>query len=493
MMIVHRNRDCLSGKTFIVSDNKNLVGTWKETESLTAGLCNAFQTYVSHVHGGIHVKRTHPVLQWVDHCARNLTVSVNVKRVEQSDETDTGKRVKVDYEDDSFSVDESEPEDVNIPMVDDQSTEYIGKYKISEVQILIDRGWIIRKGDDFYTTSAYPGKVVENSRVIPSVEVPELLSFIHFNHGHATVAGIRKYLSLWKLWVVNFKAVATAVINTCEHCLICRDTYHPKRSTIPMSKAPMEMVMADFLQPEKDSQPAFLVFRDRFSGYSEGRAIEKLDTPEVKQLLTEWIARFSAPLVFQTDNGKAFRSESMRELYTKFRISHRETPTYDPQANGSVERTIKTIEEGLRVELAAGTPPEYAIHTVCSRINRTVITPGDAEALCPRSLLFKYDDVHPFKIGTSSQTMPFESDLSVGQAVLTRIPNASKLSPQFENRGYMVRSIEGNHVYSLIDGDGQVVPYLYRRDRLKPLPTSPESDDAAMGSGFVRGEGVSPL
>ena len=251
--------------------------------------------------------------------------------------------------------------------------------------------------------------------------------------------------------------------------------------------------MADFLQPEKDVQPGFLVFRDRFSGYTEGRAIEKLDAPEVKQLLTEWIARFSSPLIFQTDNGKAFRSSTMREMYEKFKISHRETPAYDPQANGSVERTIKTIEEGLRVELSTGIPPEEAIHIVCGRINRTVVTPGDAEALCPRSLLFKFEDVHPFRIETSFDKIQFDSDIPIGQAVLTRIPNAPKLSPQFENRGYSVKSVEGNHVYSLIDSNGQVVPYLYRRDRLKPIPTQPvNSDDVAMGGDIVRGGGVSP-
>ncbi len=51
--------------------------------------------------------------------------------------------------------------------------------------------------------------------------------------------------------------------------------------TILMAKAPMEIVMAEFLQPEKNTQPGFLVFRDRYSGYSEGRAIENLDSPEI--------------------------------------------------------------------------------------------------------------------------------------------------------------------------------------------------------------------
>jgi hypothetical protein len=34
---------------------------------------------------------------------------------------------------------------------------------------------------DFYTSPTYPGKVTLNSRIVPSVDVPGLLNFIHFN------------------------------------------------------------------------------------------------------------------------------------------------------------------------------------------------------------------------------------------------------------------------------------------------------------------------
>jgi hypothetical protein len=43
-----------------------------------------------------------------------------------------------------------------------------------------------------------------------------------------------------------------------------------------MMENPMEMVMTGFLQPEKDTQSGFIVFR--YSGFVEERAIEKLET-----------------------------------------------------------------------------------------------------------------------------------------------------------------------------------------------------------------------
>ena len=216
-----------------------------------------------------------------------------------------------------------------------------------------------------------------------------------------------------------------------------------------------------------------------------GRAIERLDSFEVRQLLIEWISRFGSPFIFIFDNAEAFKAEHVKKILSKFRIVHRPTPVYDPQANGSVERTIRTIEEGLRVELANGTPPQEAIHIICGRINRTTAVPGASTASCPRDVVFKFTETHPFNVNFTKKEN-FKHDLQIGQPVLVRIPNASKLSPQFEDKGVHVIRIEGNHVYALADADGKEVKVLYRRERLKPifkLPVAGSSGRVCLGRG----------
>jgi hypothetical protein len=238
----------------------------------------------------------------------------------------------------------------------------------------------------------------------------------------------------------------------------------------------MEMIMADFLQPEKVSQPGFVVFRDRFSGYTEGRAIEKLDSFEVRQLLIEWMSRFGVPHVFLSDNAESFKAEHFTQILNKFHVFHRKTPVYEPKSNGSVERTIKTIEEGLRIELASASPAQEAIHTVCGRINRTVSVPGSCESpSTPHSVIFKYDELCPY-YPRHPQDTNFEHDLKIGQRVIIKVPNASKLGPQFTDKIYLIRSIEGHHVYSLTDADKKPIQYLYRRERLKPVPDNFQFD-----------------
>jgi hypothetical protein len=291
MTIIHRNRECLSGKVYIISDNKNLVSNWKDTESLTAALCSAFSTYIAHVSSAIHVKRNHPLLQWVDNSARSLTLSaLTVKRTF----TDTGvagqctKKVRPDQQDDLSEIN-AEPDEFDqshevITHVDNNNSdkaERVGGHLLADISDLLDKQHLIRENNQIFTTEKFPGKVDVHSLLVLVDDAFSVLKSIHYDFGHPTVMGIRKILRLWRLWVINFGRIVASIIADCPFCLHCRENFHPERSSIPMVTHPMEMVMADFLQPEKDIQPGFIIFKDRYSGFLEGRAIEKLDSFEV--------------------------------------------------------------------------------------------------------------------------------------------------------------------------------------------------------------------
>jgi hypothetical protein len=486
MLIVHRNKEVLSGRTFIVSDNKNLVGNWKDTDSLNASLCSAYITYIGHVHGAIHIKRSHPVLMWIDQCARNIETEAN----ECDDATDLkALPVQTTELDDIFASSLKKPRMENNDAADrdivvDPETfsveQFVGNYDNSEIEPLLTKGWITSDGKNYYTTDLFPGNVLEHSLLIPSEKAPSILHAIHYEYGHPTLAGVRKYLSLWRLWVVNFDKIVKDILSDCKFCLYCRETYHPERSSIPMPKRAMDLIMADFLQPEKATQPAFLVFRDRFSGYTEGRAMERMDQFEVRQLLIEWIARFGPPSIFKTDNAEAFNSEMMRNLYAKYHIRHVNSPGYEPKSNGAVERAIKSIEEGLRIELMAGMPPQEAIHIVTGRLNRTTSVPGDSQSSSPRETIFKFLEESPFF--HTSPPENFKHDLNVGQRVLVKLPNAPKLSPQFADTPFFISEVIGNHIYKLVDEKRNPVKVSVRRERLKPVSVDFDEDNASICS-----------
>jgi hypothetical protein len=379
--------------------------------------------------------------------------------------------------------------DRDVPMVDVDAPEqpeqfaveqFAGDYTKAELDPLLHKDWIASDGKNFYTTEKFPGNVLTHSLLIPADKSFSVLSSIHREYGHPTIAGLRKYLSLWRIWVFNFDKIAREVLADCKFCLYCRESYHPERSSIPMPRRPMDLIMADFLQPERVTQPAFLVFRDRFSGYTEGRAIEKMDQFEVKQLLIEWIARFGPPSAFKTDNAEAFNSELMRNLYAKYHIKHINSPGYEPKSNGAVERVIKSVEEGLRIELMAGSPSQEAIHVVTGRLNRTMSVPGDPNSPSPREIVFKFAEESPFFHNFSEGE--YRHDLDIGQRVLVKLPDAPKLSPQFGSTPFFIGEIVGNHIYKLIDEKGAPVKVSVRRERLKPVNAGLEDDNASTSS-----------
>ena len=359
----------------------------------------------------------------------------------------------------------------------------IGKHNTADISDLLEKQHLVRDGNQIFTTELLPGKVLPHSLLIPASDSVNILKSIHHDYGHPPVSGMRKILELWKVWIINFGKLAASVVANCQYCLQCRENYHPERSTIPMPKHPMEMVMGDFLQPEKDRQPGFFLLKDRFSGFLEGRAIEKLDSFEVRQLLLEWIARYGPPAIFWTDNAEAFSAEHVNFIYTKYHIVHRKSPVYEPQSNGAVERSIKSVEEGLRVELMNSIPPQEAIHIVTSRLNRTSSVPGLPSARStPREVIFKFNEQFPFYRSSFIQALGFKHDLNPGESVLIKIPNAPKLSPQFDSRLFKIHSIVGNHIYQLVDESNNILKSLYRRDRLKPVRGTDDIDESSENS-----------
>ncbi len=195
MTIVHKNRECLSSRVIIVSDNKNLVNNWKDTESLTASLSSAFPTYIAHVHSAIHVKGNDPFSQWVDNSARNLTLmTLPVKRtVPYTDcPSPSTKKIKpsdTDVEDDvlTYKNDDS-------PYISEPVTQFGGKHVLAVNKDLLDKQLIVCEDDRYFTTDKFLGKVDSNSLLVPFVDAISVLKSIHYDYGHPTVSGMRKIM-----------------------------------------------------------------------------------------------------------------------------------------------------------------------------------------------------------------------------------------------------------------------------------------------------------
>ena len=64
-------------------------------------------------------------------------------------------------------------------------------------------------------------------------------------------------------------------------------------------------------------------------------------------LFNEIFTRFGVPREIVSDNGLQFVSNLVQEVMNQYKIQHRKSTPYHPQANGQVESTDKVIESIL--------------------------------------------------------------------------------------------------------------------------------------------------
>ena len=118
-----------------------------------------------------------------------------------------------------------------------------------------------------------------------------------------------------------------------------------------MVTAPLQLVHLDFTSfemiinlNELTRVKNILVIVDHFTRYTRAYVTkdQKVLTA-AKTLYKGFISIFRAPERILMDQGKAFTSEVVEQLYSQFGISQSTTTAYNPQGNGQVEHAHQTL------------------------------------------------------------------------------------------------------------------------------------------------------
>ena len=101
------------------------------------------------------------------------------------------------------------------------------------------------------------------------------------------------------------------------------------------------------LPVSKDHRCLFTII-DRSTRWPEAVPIKTANTEScVEALLNYWVARFGIPDEITSDRGTPFTSNLWTGLCQQLGIKARRTTTYNPEANGMVERLHRTLIETL--------------------------------------------------------------------------------------------------------------------------------------------------
>jgi transposase InsO family protein len=132
--------------------------------------------------------------------------------------------------------------------------------------------------------------------------------------------------------------------------------WRPKNNLIPVSAAwPFQKWGVDIVGPfpEAAGRLKFLIVAvDYFTKWVEAKPLATITAANVKKFLWEHIiCRFGVPLYLVSNNGKQFADGKLQEWCQELNIKQIFTSVAHPLGNGQVERTNRSIVEGIKARL----------------------------------------------------------------------------------------------------------------------------------------------
>ncbi|XP_064469720.1 uncharacterized protein K02A2.6-like [Ornithodoros turicata] len=175
--------------------------------------------------------------------------------------------------------------------------------------------------------------------VIPTSLRAEILCHIH--EGHQGISWCREKAKDCVWWPGLSKELADIV----KPCPVCQEyTIQPSEPMVPTETPllPWDKVAVDLFHLGGKEYVLVVDYRSRF--------------PEVSQLTDDWssravilrlksiFARHGIPREVVTDNGPQFSGEEFKRFAQLYGFIHTTTSPSFPQANGQVERTVRTVK-----------------------------------------------------------------------------------------------------------------------------------------------------
>ncbi len=194
---------------------------------------------------------------------------------------------------------------------------------------------------------------LKRGKELPGLERrKELMEKCHAE-GHFSVNTLfRKLFVDYKVWWRGMRKDLENLVLSCETCLrvdIKNMGYHPARS-IEANRL-WDHVEMDLIGPvpmSVDGYQFILTIVDVFTGYTILRPLKTKQQEEVAQALWLVMTEYGTMKILQSDNGKEFVNQVMKQLMKLYGVDRRTITPFHPSANGLVERKNKEVERLLK-------------------------------------------------------------------------------------------------------------------------------------------------
>lgn len=162
-----------------------------------------------------------------------------------------------------------------------------------------------------------------------------------------------KKLIMEKYFWPSLTADVKSWCESCSSCHTSKITRHTKvpPEVIPVPNKRFAHVHLDIVGPLKPSNGYryVLTIIDRYSRWPEVLPIADIKPETIaKEIVNGWISRFGIPDVITSDRGTQFNCQLFNNLTKTLGMHHIMTSSYNPRANGMIERFHRQLKASLR-------------------------------------------------------------------------------------------------------------------------------------------------
>ena len=187
------------------------------------------------------------------------------------------------------------------------------------------------------------GLLLCNSRiVIPQALQSDILQKLHRGHQGINKCKRRAALSVW--WPGLNKDLEN-MVSKCQACCKMQCQQVEPLIPTPLPTFPWQKVGVDFFEYRKAS---YVIVIDYFSRFIE---IAKLTNTSATAVITQMkyiFARHGIPCCVMSDNGPQFSADVFSSFAKDYGFTHYTSSSRFPQANGEVERGVRTVKTLLK-------------------------------------------------------------------------------------------------------------------------------------------------
>ncbi|CAD6241240.1 GSCOCG00012617001-RA-CDS, partial [Cotesia congregata] len=232
-------------------------------------------------------------------------------------------------------------------------------FSVAKTSKIDDVKWLTiqQKLIDIFSNTAVKITICLNLVRIPNNE--ERPQILEEYHGSA-VGGHKGMTKTYKRIRQNFfwPKLKSDVVNYIQRCLDCQ----LKKLVRVKTKQPMvltdtpdagfDKIGLDIMYPTHISASGnryILTIQDLLTKFSMAVALEHATAVDVaKALVNRWFCYFGPPKAILTDQGTNFLSSLLKNIAKKYKIKQYHTTAYNPQSNGSVERSHHVLQEYIK-------------------------------------------------------------------------------------------------------------------------------------------------